>query len=130
MIERVFILKRTEIFREVPDDILASLVVYLEEVHLGPGGTVFKAGDVGKAMYIVVNGQVRLNDGGLSETVLNACDVFGELSVLTSELRAQTATAVEETDLLRLDQDVFYEVMAGNPDVSKRIIKVLVERLN
>ncbi len=130
MIERVFILKRTEIFRDVPDDILASLVVYLEEVHLGPGGTVFKTGDVGKAMYVVVNGQVRLHGGDLSETVLNAYDIFGELSVLTSELRAQTATAVEETDLLRLDQDVFYEVMAGNPDVSKRIIKVLVERLN
>ena len=130
MIERVFILKRTEIFREVPDDILASLVVYLEEVHIGPGGTVFKAGDVGKAMYVVVNGQVRLHDGDLDETVLNAYAVFGELSVLTSELRAQTATAVEETDLLRLDQDVFYEVMAGNPDVSKGIIKVLVERLN
>ena len=130
MIERVFILKRTEIFRDVPDDILASLVVYLEEVHMGPGGTVFKAGDVGKAMYVVVNGQVRLHDGDLDETVLNAYAVFGELSVLTSELRSQTATAVEETDLLRLDQDVFYEVMAGNPDVSKGIIKVLVERLN
>ena len=129
MIERVFILTRTPIFCDVADEILASLVQYLEEVHVDSGEVIFEQGDVGKSMYVVASGRVRLHNGDVDAVVLNAYDVFGELSVLTSEVRALTATAAENTALLRLDQDVFYELMAGNPAVSRGIITVLVERL-
>ncbi len=51
------------------------------------------------------------------------------MTALTSEVRRETVTAEEETRLLRLDQDVLYELMAGRPAMSRGIIKVLVERL-
>ncbi len=129
MIERVFILKRTPIFRDVADEILASLVRYLEEDHVESGHVIFERGDVGKSMYVIASGRVRLHNGETEAAVLNAYDVFGELSVLTSEVRALTATAAQDTALLRLDQDIFYELMAGNPAISRSIIEVLVERL-
>ena len=72
---------------------------------------------------------MRIHAGDETLTELGPDQVFGEMTVLTAEVRTASATALEETRLLRLDQDVLYEVMAGRPAVSKGIIKVLVERL-
>ena len=65
MIERVFILKRTEVFGDLDEDILTSLSQYLDEAHFDPGETIFRRGDVGKTMYIVAHGTVRIHDDGI-----------------------------------------------------------------
>jgi CRP-like cAMP-binding protein len=129
MIERVFILKRTDLFKELPSDVLASFANHLDEIYVGEGENVFEKGDIGKAMYVVVDGQIRIHDGDREIEVLGCDAVFGEVTVLTSEVRTASATAVEGSRLLRLDQDVLYEVMAGRPAISRGIIKVLVDRL-
>ena len=129
MIERVFILKRTELFKGVPSDILASFAGHLGEIFVSEGETIFEKGDIGKAMYVVVDGKIRIHDGGREIELLGQDELFGEMTVLTSEVRDASATAVEESRLLRLDQDVLYEVMAGRPAISREIIKALVDRL-
>jgi CRP/FNR family transcriptional regulator, cyclic AMP receptor protein len=129
MIERIFILKRTEIFGELSHEILGSLAAHLEEVQLEPGETLFQKGDLGHAMYVLVEGHIRVHDGDRTLAELAADSVFGEVTALTSEVRSATATALEECRLLRLDQDVLYELMAGRPSISQALIKVLVERL-
>ena len=128
MIERVFILKRTEIFRDLPAEVLASLAMYLEEVELDADESIFHKGDIGKSMFIIVDGTVRIHDGDTTRVVLGPDEVFGERSVLTAAVHTVTATACEECRLLRLDQDLLYEVMAGNAAVARGIIKVLLER--
>ncbi len=130
MIERVFILKRTDLFKGLPSDVLASFANHLDEIYVGEGETIFEKGDIGKAMYVVVDGQIRIHDGDLEIELLGCDSVFGEVTVLTAEARSTSATAVEESRLLRLDQDVLYEVMAGRPAISRGIIKVLVDRLH
>ena len=55
-------------------------------------------------------------------------EVFGERSALTARVHGASATADTDCKLLRLDQDLLYEVMASNPEVSRGIIKVLLER--
>ncbi len=128
MIERLFILKRTKIFGALPDDVLSSLATYLEEVNLDEGDIVFRKGDIGKSLFIVVDGTIRIHDHEKTLATLAPNDVFGEMAVLNSESRSASATAREDCRLLRLDQDLLYEVMAGNAAVSRGIISVLLER--
>ena len=129
MIERVFILKRTDLFKGLPSDVLASFANHLDEICVAEGETIFRKGDIGKAMYVVVDGRIRIHDGDRKIEMLGCDRVFGEVTVLTADVRTESATAVEESRLLRLDQDVLYEVMAGRPAISRWIIKVLVDRL-
>ena len=128
MIERVFILKRTEVFGSLPDDILRSLAFYLQQLHLPEGADVYRKGDIGKSLFIIAEGSIRIHDEESTLATLTQPEVFGTTSVLMSETRITSATVVEEAELLRLDQDVLYELMAGNASLSKGIIKVLVER--
>ena len=128
MLERLFILKRTEIFRDLPESVLISLAEYLEDVHLEGGEVLFKQGDVSKSIYVVVSGAVRIHAGDATRTIMVPNDVFGERSALTGEVHSTSATAEEDTELLRLDEDLLYEVMAGNATISRSIIEVLLER--
>lgn len=129
MIERVFILKRAEVFRELPGEVLAQLAPHFEEVDLPAGRTLFAKGDLGSAMYVVVEGRVRVHDGDRPLATLEDGDVLGEISVLSSEERNASATADTDARLLRLDQDVLYEAMAVSPELSRGFIEVLLDRL-
>lgn len=129
MIERVFILKRADVFRDLPTEVLESLAPHLEEVDLPTGGTLFEKGDLGSAMYVVVDGSVRIHDGDRTIATLEDGAVLGELSVLSSEERNASATALTPSRLLRLDQDVLYEAMSLSPALSRGFIEVLLDRL-
>ena len=128
MIERVFILKRTEVFGDLDEDILTSLSQYLDEAHFDPGESIFKRGDVGKTMYIVAHGSVRIHDNGETIGVIGEDEVFGERSALTGNLHSASATAETHCELLKLDEDLLYELMAGHPEVSRGLIEVLLKR--
>ncbi len=128
MIERLFVLKRTEVFRDLPEPVLVSLSSYLEEMDFDAGEEIFRRGEIGKSMYIVVQGTVRVHDGERDIGTIGENEVFGERSALTARVHGASATADTDCKLLRLDQDLLYEVMASNPEVSRGIIKVLLER--
>lgn len=130
MIERVFILKRTDVFRDLSTDVLESLAPHLEEVELEEGERLFAKGDLGSAMFIVVDGSMRVHDGERTLATLEEGAVLGEISVLSAEERNASVTADTDARLLRLDQDVLYEVMALTPAVSRGFIEVLLDRLS
>ena len=56
-------------------------------------------------------------------------EIAGGLSLLDSEPLMASVTAVEDSRLLRLDQDVFYELMENRMEVARGIIQVLTRRL-
>jgi AAA family ATP:ADP antiporter len=128
-IEKVITLKTVSIFAGTPDEILAEVASLLEEVELREGETIFEKGDAGDCMYIIVDGQVRVHDGGRTLNYLGEGDVFGEMAVLDPEPRLASVTAVEDTRLFRLDQEAFYELMDDQIEVARGIIHVLSQHL-
>jgi CRP-like cAMP-binding protein len=55
--------------------------------------------------------------------------VLGEMALLDQEPRSADATAEAETTVLKIAQDGFYELMAGNSEIMQQIIKMLSGRL-
>ena len=128
-IEKVLILKSVHIFAETPEEALAEVVSTLKEVTVKAGEAVVKKGEVGRSMYIIISGRVRVHDGERTLAELGERDIFGELTVLDAEPRSATVTALQDTRLFRLDQDVLYELMADHVEVARGIIQVLTRRL-
>src|SRR6185369_5139191 len=128
-IERVLFLKTVDIFQGTPDEILAEVATLLEEVELGAGETLFEQGDPGTSLYIITDGLVRVHEGGHTLNELRQGDVFGEMAVIDTAPRLATATAVEDTRLLRLDQEPLFELMADRIEVVRGIMQVLSGRL-
>lgn len=128
-IERVIILKDVELFAETPDELLAEVAGLLTEVELSPGQSVFAKGDAGDSLYIIVSGRVRVHDGDFTINWLGESEVFGEMALLDTETRMAGVTAEEDTLLLRLDQESFYELVDTRSEVARGIIRVLTARL-
>ena len=51
------------------------------------------------------------------------------MALLDNENRSANAIAKEESILLKINQDVFYELMESNADIMKQIIKLLTGRI-
>ena len=128
-IEKVLILKSVNMFAETPEKSLAGIAAILEEQDVLSDEVIFEKGSLGKSMYIIVDGQVKVHDGDHTILTLGNRDVFGELAVLDPEPRSATVTATKDTTLFQLEQDALYELMAEHIDVARGVIKALCRRI-
>ena len=127
--EHIVLLRSVNLFSETPDDILAQVAVLLEPVNLKEGETLFDKGDTGDRMYIIVQGHLRVHDGELVLNHLGPADVVGEMALLDSEPRLASVTAIEDTSLLSLGQQPFYQLMANHIQVARGVIRVITRYL-
>ena len=129
LIEKVLTLRSSDIFNSTPETELVELAGVLEELHLGAEEDLFLKGDFGDCMYFIYKGKIRIHDGAHTLALLEENEILGELSILDAEPRSASATAAEETILLKLEQEPFYEIMLNNAEVLKGILKTLGRRL-
>lgn len=118
-------MRHVGIFATMPEHVLIraaeSLVLMIVEAEQ----PIFAKGDPGDSLYIIAEGQVRVHDGDLIFNLLDRGAVFGEMSVLDSEPRSASVTAVVQTQLYRLDQASLHRLMAEYVDVALGVIQVL-----
>jgi CRP/FNR family transcriptional regulator, cyclic AMP receptor protein len=129
MIEKVMVLKSLSIFSETPETILAEIAHLAEEVELPSDVTIFKEGDIGNCMYVIFRGRVSIHRGGKTIVEFQEKDFFGELSLLDTEARSASATALTDLLLLKIDQEPIYDLFESRPEVVKGIIKILCRRI-
>lgn len=126
---RIEILKNVIIFSEVKSEIIKRIAASLVDVNVDKDDHVFLKGDQLNAMYIIVDGSVKVHDGKHIFTTFGINDFFGEYSLIDSSVRSATVTAIENTHLLRLDQKVFNKIMDDNVEVARGVLKALIKRL-
>lgn len=127
---RIDILKNVSIFSGVDQNTLLKIASALSPTHFEEEEDVFRKGDQGTSMYIIVKGKVSVHDGkGHVFGHLNSGQVFGEYALLDTEARSASITAVEKTVALMLEQDTFYEILGNNIEVVKGMLKVFTKRL-
>jgi CRP-like cAMP-binding protein len=127
--ERVRWLRGVGIFGATPDEALAHVVTCLQPVFASAGQTVFAKGSSGDSLYIIVEGQVGVYDGGLLLNYLTRGNVFGEMAILDTQPRSASVIAVEDSHFLRLDQAHVFQLMAEQNNVARAVIEVLCQRV-
>ena len=128
-IEKVMILKTVDIFADTPDEILVEVAMLLKETTLPAGVVIFEKGAPGDSMYLIVEGAVEAYDGAHVFTRMGAREVFGEMALLDGEPRTASIRTTQFTQLLRLEQEPFYELMDDRIEIARGIIHVLLQRL-
>lgn len=103
-------------------------------ITFGAGDLVFKEGDPGNNMYVLLSGQVELTkraEGGLQllKCVDTPNDFFGEMALIDSQPRSATATATADTRLLLVTDSTFEQLLRTNGDFAIKLIRVLAARI-
>jgi CRP-like cAMP-binding protein len=128
-VEKVLFLKSVDLFRALAGEELAQIAEIAEEQPFAAGEQVFAEGEPGDALYLVVEGAVKVHRGQRQLAHLGVRDVFGEMAVLDSEPRSASVTAVKDAVLLKIARDDFRDILQERPEIGMGIVKVLSRRL-
>ncbi len=128
-IEKVLFLKGVDLFKTIPAEELSAIAQITDEVEYAPEQTVFKEGDQGDAMYLIVDGRVKIFVGERNLAELGIGQCFGEMAILDAEPRSASVAALSDLTLLKIKREDFDEILAEKPEISRGIIKVLTTRL-
>jgi ATP/ADP translocase/HEAT repeat protein len=128
-VEKIVILKTTPVFEKIPAADLAPLARVATEETFAPNDRIFAAGDHGDSLYVVVRGRVSIGQGGEELASLGPGEAFGEMAVLDASPRSADATAGEETEVLRIGSEEFYEILHEQVELAEGVIRMLARRL-
>ena len=108
-----------------------------EECSLGKdykdGCIIFEEESVGKEMYIIISGKVKIiKKKGTVETILATLEegeFFGEMSLFDSNPRSATAKAIGDIKLLEINQKNFLKKISNDPSIAFRILEKMSQRI-
>lgn len=129
LFERMTFLRSISLFSELSGEDLRSVAEIMEDVNYPAGVTIFRKGDPGEDLYLIVEGRVAIRDGKVELNTLGEREFFGELAVLDREPRSADVVCIYNTRLLRLRGADLGELMARRPQICEQIMLVLVRRL-
>jgi ATP:ADP antiporter, AAA family len=129
LIEKVLILQNVDVFSEVPTDQMAALAGIAREVSFLAGDDIYQENDRPDALYLVLQGKITLHQGPDLVTEVEALAPFGIWALFDDEPRVMTATAAEDSRLLRIGSEEFNDLLADDVRIAKGIIRTVARRL-
>jgi CRP/FNR family transcriptional regulator, cyclic AMP receptor protein len=128
-VEKVLFLKSIDLFSQIPGEDLTQVAQVSTEEARDTGEEVFAEGEAGDALYLVLDGKVRVHKADRVIAELGERECFGEMAILDPAPRSATVTTMEDTTLLKISREDFQEIMGEKPEIAIGIIKVLTRRL-
>lgn len=133
------VLKNNVLFHSLSARELRYLARFVYERTYQAGEYIFKQGDRGFGMYILVRGRIAIKthspDSEVLHTTLEPGSFFGELSLIESEnLRTASADATERAVIISFFKPDLIDIVERKPEMAVKILlqlaKVLGRRLS
>lgn len=120
--DAVDFLSEVSIFTGLEPHLLSEIAQQVEWCHVHGGGILFRQGEEGDALYMVVSGRLRVllerADGrGIARMVREVTrgETVGELALINNEPRSATVVALRDTELGRISQAAFTRLLEREP---------------
>lgn len=128
-VERVLILKNADLLSDVGPRHLLGLAEVAREVEISKGDTIYNAEDLADALYMVVEGRVRLTTDGGPMSEVGPGEAFGTWSLVDDSARGHRAECVQDGLVLALHREEFYDVASGDLTLLQEVVRALAKRL-
>lgn len=132
--ERLLILRRVPLFAHMTLEQLEAINQIIKEVQYLAGEVIFREGDVGSELFLLVEGEVRIlkNYGTPQELLLSSLQgvsYFGEMAILDDEPRSASVVVSKDARLLSLEGERLKELIFQMPEIAFEIFRVLTQRV-
>ncbi len=121
-------------FGEISDALFAEIQMSIEWFRIERGEVLFRKGDVGDSMYILMSGRLQVStdlpDG--SQKVLGYVmqgESVGEMALITGEHRSATVRAMRASILIKLPAQTFHVLARSHPELLLNISRDVIFRL-
>jgi len=104
----------------------------LSREHFEPHEIIFRQGDRGDRLYVIVEGEVEVFQDGPGQVPhrlarLGPGECFGEMALVDDQPRMATARSITRANLLSVDQHAFRELFAHHPPL-RRMFQALIDQ--
>lgn len=125
------VLRRIDIFQSLSPDDIGKIFSHCQTMNVQKDQMLFQKGTVGNQMFVVLGGSFALFDGSRQLATFHPGDTFGEMSLLLQEPRVGTVKAVEFSQVMILDQNLFEKLLTKRVAVQMllNISRTLAKRL-
>jgi len=128
-VERVLILKGADLLKDVGPRHLLGLAAVARELEIVTGNLIYQAEDPADALYMVVEGKVRLSTGDKVTSEVGPGEAFGTWALVDDSARGHRAECLEDGLALALHRDEFYDVAAGDLTLLQEVVRAMARRL-
>ena len=129
-------LAEVPVFSGLARSTLAEVEEQVEWRHIHGGSVLFRQGDEGDALYMVVSGRLRVlleqpDRKGIRRALRDVTrgETVGELALVTGDPRSATVVALRDTELGRLSRAAFTELMEREPVTGMGLTRMLAKWL-
>ena len=121
------IARRSVLLRSLPEDAAVSVLDRASVRSHERGTTIFLQGERAKALYVVLDGWIKLyriapNGTEAVVGVFSRGDSFGEAVAFSNDVYPVSAEAASDCTLMRIDTDVILRLIRERPELSIAII--------
>lgn len=121
-------LSEVPFFSEVERTSLLELYTNADSEQFVRDNRIIEKGEVGDAMYVILEGKVNVHDMEHSYGILSKGDCFGEYALIDEEPRSVSVTALEDTHVLKITTAHFSQLMESDKGFAKGVMSVLIKR--
>lgn len=131
LVERLLFLENVDLFEGLHADDLAAIAGLCTEEDFAAGAVVYREGDPGDCLYVIVSGEVDITKNGERILSLSPGESLGQVSFLDQGARPVSAvvSARARTRLLRIERGAFLDLLSDRPGLMHAFFAVLARRL-
>ncbi len=131
----VDLLRQVAIFKDLDDDELASVAEVCRIQEFVSGEFIFKEGEAGNRLYLIVEGEVRVSrdvpgSGEEALAVLKPGALFGEMAVFDRSERSTDAISNGGTKCLTITRSDFEMLLDFNREIAYKVLWSCVRLLS
>lgn len=131
---RAATLKGIYLFADLDPSDLGRIEAICTVRTVASGDDVFGHGDDADALYVINHGTVRIHRGGASVdeiavTTLGTGAHFGELPWISQGKRSATATALERSELTRIDYAALSRLLDERPAIGTKVYRRIARQM-
>jgi CRP-like cAMP-binding protein len=127
------VLSGVDLFEPFTQEQLRLLAFGAENLRLAAGRELYREGSAAESAFVVVDGAIELfreRDGRRQKlSVVGPGALLGEVALIAPSRRLTSATAVVDTELLRLNRKLFRRILEEYPETAALLHRRMAERL-
>jgi CRP-like cAMP-binding protein len=137
-------LSNSELFKDLNIDDIEKILPACNKETFDVGEEIFRQGDQGEQIYVIINGQIRLtryvqtssHTGDITVAILGKKRVFGGWSSLFGEDHLLNSTAIcnRPTEVITIEGKQIKDIILNNPNLGFHVLQqltyVLRDRIN
>ena len=98
-------------------------------VQLAPGDSLFREGEKGEKMYVLLEGEMEILLGDFVLETIGPGALIGEMALIDESPRTASAVAKSPCRLAEIDRRRFHFLVQQTPHFATHVMKTLADRL-